>query len=267
MIKDMTIGQYYEGNSPVHRLDPRTKLIITIIYAILVFFCTTLPLVIWATVGLVVYVLMSRVPLRHIFRGLKFVWFFVIVTAVVSLFNGYGEVLWSWWKLSVTTGGLYRTGILTMRLFYRIVGSSIMTYTTMPLRLTDGLERIFSFLKVFRVPVSEMAMMISIALRFIPILMEELDKIIKAQTSRGADFEAGNVFQKLKRTGRILMPLFASAVGRAGDLALAMEARCYQAGKPRTKMYPLTYARMDGVVYVLAVVYLAGMIVIKQFVG
>ena len=239
MIKDMTIGQYYEGNSPVHRLDPRTKLIITIIYAILVFFCTTLPLVMWATVGLVVYVLMSRVPLRHIFRGLKFVWFFVIVTAVVSLFNGDGEVLWSWWKLSVTTGGLYRTGILTMRLFYLIVGSSIMTYTTMPLRLTDGLERIFSFLKVFRVPVSEMAMMISIALRFIPILMEELDKIIKAQTSRGADFES---------------------IRRATELAEAMDARCYQGGEGRTKLVPLEYTYRDVVAYGCLAVFAVGVI-------
>ena len=260
MIKDMTIGQYYEGNSPVHRLDPRTKLIITITYAILVFFCTTLPLVIWATVGLVVYVLMSRVPLRHIFRGLKFVWFFVIVTAVVSLFNGDGEVLWSWWKLSVTTGGLYRTGILTMRLFYLIVGSSIMTYTTMPLRLTDGLERIFSFLKVFRVPVSEMAMMISIALRFIPILMEELDKIIKAQTSRGADFESGNVFKRIKAYVPVLVPLFASSIRRATELAEAMDARCYQGGEGRTKLVPLEYTYRDVVAYGCLAVFAVGVI-------
>ena len=142
-----------------------------------------------------------------------------------------------------------------------------MTYTTTPTELTDGLEKAFHPLTKIHVPVHEIALMMSITLRFIPILIEELDRIMKAQTARGVDFEAGNVFQKVKRTGRILMPLFASAVGRAGDLALAMEARCYQAGRQRTKMYPLRYARADGVVYVLAIVYLAGMIVLKVMVG
>ena len=157
--------------------------------------------------------------------------------------------------------------VRVVRLMELILGSSLMTYTTTPTELTDGLEKAFHPLTKIHVPVHEIALMMSITLRFIPILIEELDRIMKAQTARGVDFEAGNVFQKVKRTGRILMPLFASAVGRAGDLALAMEARCYQAGRPRTKMYPLRYARADGVVYVLAIVYLAGMIVLKVMVG
>lgn len=178
-----------------------------------------------------------------------------------------GSVVFSVEFIHIYREGIMQAVVRVVRLMELILGSSLMTYTTTPTELTDGLEKAFHPLTKIHVPVHEIALMMSITLRFIPILIEELDRIMKAQTARGVDFEAGNVFQKVKRTGRILMPLFASAVGRAGDLALAMEARCYQAGRPRTKMYPLRYARADGVVYVLAIVYLAGMIVLKVMVG
>lgn len=177
------------------------------------------------------------------------------------------NAVFQWKFIHIYREGIMQAVVRVVRLMELILGSSLMTYTTTPTELTDGLEKAFHPLTKIHVPVHEIALMMSITLRFIPILIEELDRIMKAQTARGVDFEAGNVFQKLKRTGRILMPLFASAVGRAGDLALAMEARCYQAGRPRTKMYPLRYVRADGVVYVLAIVYLAGMIVLKVMVG
>ena len=249
MIRDITIGQYYPSDSPIHHLDPRVKLFATLLYIIGLFLSKSL--IVFAVI-----------------KGLKPVWILLVFICIVNVFFGKGEVLYFQWKfIHIYREGIMQAVVRVVRLMELILGSSLMTYTTTPTELTDGLEKAFHPLTKIHVPVHEIALMMSITLRFIPILIEELDRIMKAQTARGVDFEAGNVFQKVKRTGRILMPLFASAVGRAGDLALAMEARCYQAGRPRTKMYPLRYARADGVVYVLAIVYLAGMIVLKVMVG
>lgn len=268
MIRDITIGQYYPSDSPVHHLDPRVKLFATLLYIIGLFLSKSLIVFAVAGVVLIACIVISKVPFRYMIKGLKPVWILLVFICIVNVFFGKGEVLYFHWKfIHIYREGIMQAVVRVVRLMELILGSSLMTYTTTPTELTDGLEKAFHPLTKIHVPVHEIALMMSITLRFIPILIEELDRIMKAQTARGVDFEAGNVFQKLKRTGRILMPLFASAVGRAGDLALAMEARCYQAGRPRTKMHPLRYARADGVVCVLAIVYLAGMIMLKVTVG
>ena len=259
MIRDITIGQYYPSDSPIHHLDPRVKLFATLLYIIGLFLSKSLIVFAVAGVVLIACIVISKVPFRYMIKGLKPVWILLVFICIVNVFQ--------WKFIHIYREGIMQAVVRVVRLMELILGSSLMTYTTTPTELTDGLEKAFHPLTKIHVPVHEIALMMSITLRFIPILIEELDRIMKAQTARGVDFEAGNVFQKLKRTGRILMPLFASAVGRAGDLALAMEARCYQAGRPRTKMYPLRYVRADGVVYVLAIVYLAGMIVLKVMVG
>ena len=257
MVRDITIGQYYNTRSPIHELDARTKLVLTIVYAVTIFWCRDLWTFLAATAFLIVYVALSRVPLSFICRGLKVVWAFILFTAFFSLFNGDGRVLVSIWRFHITTGSLKTTGIVVFRFVYLIIGSSIMTYTTLPLALTAGLEKLFGFLKIFRVPVSDMALMLSITLRFIPILMEELDKIMKAQLSRGADFENGNLIQKVKNMVPLLVPLFISAFRRANDLAMAMEARCYHGGDNRTQMKPLKYKKRDHIAYLILFAYLA----------
>ena len=266
MVRDITIGQYYNTRSPIHELDARTKLVLTIVYAVTIFWCKDLWTFLAATAFLIVYVALSRVPLSFICRGLKVVWAFILFTAFFSLFNGDGRVLVSIWRFHITTGSLKTTGIVVFRFVYLIIGSSIMTYTTLPLALTAGLEKLFGFLKIFRVPVSDMALMLSITLRFIPILMEELDKIMKAQLSRGADFENGNIIKRAKAMVPILVPLFVSAFRRANELAMAMEARCYHGSEGRTKMKPLKYAKRDKIAYLCMFAYLGVLILIKIFV-
>ena len=253
MIRDITIGQYYPSDSPIHHLDPRVKLFATLLYIIGLFLSKSLIVFAVAGVVLIACIVISKVPFRYMIKGLKPVWILLVFICIVNVFFGKGEMLYFQWKfIHIYREGIMQAVVRVVRLMELILGSSLMTYTTTPTELTDGLEKAFHPLTKIHVPVHEIALMMSITLRFIPILIEELDRIMKAQTAR---------------TGRILMPLFASAVGRAGDLALAMEARCYQAGRPRTKMYPLRYVRADGVVYVLAIVYLAGMIVLKVMVG
>lgn len=259
MIRDITIGQYYNTKSVIHDLDARTKLIITIVYAITIFCCNDLWTFLAATVFLACYVALSRVPVSFICRGLKVVWAFILFTAFFSLFHGDGNVLVTIWRFQITTGSLKATGIVVFRFVYLIFGSSVMTYTTLPLSLTAGLEKLFGFLKVFHVPVSDMALMLSITLRFIPILMEELDKIMKAQLSRGADFENGNIFKRIRSYVQVFIPLFVSAIRRATDLALAMDARCYHGSENRSNMNPLKYQTADIVAYGILVLY-AGII-------
>ena len=265
MVRDITIGQYYNTRSPIHELDARTKLVLTIVYAVTIFWCRDLWTFLAATAFLIVYVALSRVPLSFICRGLKVVWAFILFTAFFSLFNGDGRVLVSIWRFHITSGSLNTTGTVVFRFVYLIIGSSIMTYTTLPLALTAGLEKLFGFLKIFRVPVSDMALMLSITLRFIPILMEELDKIMKAQLSRGADFENGNVFKRIRSYTQIFIPLFASAIRRATDLAYAMDARCYHGSECRTSMKPLRYSKKDAFAYGLLVVYVVGLILMKIY--
>ena len=256
MIRDITIGQYYSTESLIHRLDPRVKLVGTLCYIISLFVINNWPGYIIATAFLFMVIALSRVPVKFMVRGLKAIVLLLFIAGFVNLFFTPGEVLWAWKKLSITNEGIILASTMVLRLIFLIMGSSIMTLTTTPNNLTDGLEKGLSFLKIFKVPVHEIAMMMSIALRFIPILLEETDKIMKAQIARGADFESKNIIKKAKALVPLLVPLFVSAFRRANDLALAMEARCYRGGDGRTKMKPLVYKKHDAAAYLVILLYM-----------
>lgn len=256
MIRDITIGQYYPADSLLHRLDPRTKFVGTLAFIVSVFLFHTIPGYLVATVFLAGMILASKVPVKFMFKGLKSIFAILMITVVFNILLTPGEVLWQWGFLRVTKEGLSLAGRMAIRLTYLVIGSSIMTLTTTPNQLTDGLERLLRPLNKIRVPVHEIAMMMSIALRFIPILLEETDKIMKAQIARGADFENGNLIQKAKNMIPLLVPLFISAFRRANDLAMAMEARCYHGGDHRTQMKPLKYEGRDYISYLILAVYL-----------
>lgn len=258
MIRDITIGQYYPVDSVLHRLDPRVKLIGTILYVLSLFFIKNLVGYVVAALFLAALVKLSKVPFGYIVRGLRVVIFLLLFTTFLNLFWTPGETLWKYGVLAVTKEGIYRSVFMIFRLVFLIIGSSLMTLTTTPNQLTDGLESVLKPFAKIKVPVHEIAMMMSIALRFIPILIEETDKIMKAQMARGADFEKGNPIKRAKNMLPLLVPLFVSASRRAVELALAMDARCYHGGEGRTKMKPLCYKKQDIGAYVIVVVYLIG---------
>lgn len=256
MIRDITLGQYYPSQSVLHKLDPRTKFLGTLIFIISVFLFRTFLGYAVATLFLGGMIALSRVPVKFIFKGLKAIFVILMITVVFNILLTPGETLWKWGIFRITKEGLSLAGRMAIRLAYLVIGSSIMTLTTTPNQLTDGLERLLRPLNKIRVPVHEIAMMMSIALRFIPILLEETDKIMKAQIARGADFETGNIIQKAKNMVPLLVPLFISAFRRANDLAMAMEARCYHGGDHRTQMKPLKYNGRDYLAYGVLIAYL-----------
>ncbi len=265
MIRDITIGQYYPANSPVHRLDPRVKLVSTLLYLITLFLFKSISGYLIATVFLFAVIRISRVPFSYIVKGLKPVVMLLMITVLFNLFlNREGETLFHAWIFTVTDVGLTTAVYMAIRLIYLIIGSSLMTFTTTPNELTDGIEAILGPLNKVHVPVHEIAMMMSIALRFIPILLEETDKIMKAQIARGADLESGNLIQKAKAMIPILVPLFVSAFRRANDLAMAMEARCYRGGEGRTKMKPLKYKKKDYRAYAIMIIYVILLVAIGR---
>lgn len=257
MLRDITLGQYYQADSIIHKLDPRVKLVATIIFIISLFVVQNFIGYIIAALFLVLAIKLSKVPFRFMIKGMKAIVFLLMITVVFNLFLTPGEALISIWKLTITKEGLKTAVFMAIRLMFLIVGSSIMTLTTTPNSLTDGMEKLLNPLKKIKVPVHEIAMMMSIALRFIPILIEETDKIMKAQIARGADFESGNLIKKAKSLVPLLVPLFISAFRRANDLAMAMEARCYRGGEHRTKMKPLKYKRRDAAAYSVLLCYFA----------
>lgn len=256
MIRDITIGQYYKANSAIHALDPRVKLVATIVFIISLFVFDKPVGFVVAAVALAMVILLSRVPFSFIVRGLKPIMMLLAITVVFNLFLVEGETAFKIWKLTITWEGIKSAAYLAVRLIMLIIGSSMLTLTTTPNHLTDGIESLLKPLKVIKVPVHEIAMMMSIALRFIPILLEETDKIMKAQMARCADFESGNIIKRAKGMLPILIPLFISAFRRANDLAMAMEARCYRGGEGRTKMKPLRYRGLDWMAYLVILVYL-----------
>ncbi len=262
MIRDITLGQYYPADSVLHRLDPRVKLVGTLVYVISLFLFQSFAGYVVATVFLVSMIAISNVPVKFMFRGLKAILVLLIFTAVLNIFMTPGRVLVSFWKITITIEGLRFAAFMILRLIYLITGSSIMTLTTTPSSLTDGLEKGLRWMKVLKVPVHEIAMMMSIALTFIPVLLEETDRIMKAQQARGADFESGNIIRRIRALVPILVPLFVSAFRRANDLALAMESRCYRGGEGRTKLNPLRYAKRDAFAYIVLLVYLAVIIAV-----
>lgn len=265
MIRDITIGQYYPTDSVIHKLDPRVKIVSTLLYLISLFLIKNLLGYAVAVLFLVICVKCSKVPFRYITRGLKPIIMLLMITVLFNLFlTPGGAVLVSVGPLKVTETGLITAVYMALRLIFLIMGSSLMTFTTTPNSLTDGLEKLLWPLNYVKVPVHAIAMMMSIALRFIPILLEETDKIMKAQIARGADLESGNLFQKVKAMVPIFVPLFVSAFRRANDLAMAMEARCYRGGEGKTKMKPLVYEGKDFAAYAGMWVYLAMVIILGR---
>ncbi len=264
MIRDITIGQYYPTDSIVHRLDPRTKLAGTMVFIIALFLSDSIWGYLLATAALAMTIRLTNVPVRFIVRGLKAIVVLLLISVSFNLFLTDGEVLIKIGFLKITKEGVKTAAFMAVRLIYLVIGSSLMTLTTTPNELTDGLEKGLGFLKRFHMPVHEVSMMMSIALRFIPILVEETDKIMKAQMARGADFESGNLIQKAKAMVPLLVPLFISAFRRATDLAMAMEARCYRGGEGRTKMKPLKYARRDKIAYMIFAGYAAAAVLLRM---
>ena len=256
MLRDITLGQYYQTDSVIHKLDPRVKLGGTLLYIISLFLFNNFLGYLVAIVFLGIVIKLSHVPFKFMVRGMRAILFLMLITVVFNLFLTPGTELVSFWKLTITWEGLWTAGTIAIRLAMLVIGSSIMTLTTTPNNLTDGMEKMMRPLRVFKVPVHEVAMMMSIALRFIPLLLEETDKIMKAQIARGADFESGNIFKRAKALVPLLVPLFVSAFRRANDLAMAMESRCYRGGEGRTKMKPLVYQRRDRLAYLWIVLYL-----------
>ena len=263
MLRDITLGQYYPADSVIHKLDPRTKLFATLLFIISVFSFDGIVGFIVMTAFLFGVIALSKVPLSFMLRGLKAIMILLVIAGLFNLFLTPGQVLWSIWKIHITREGLRNAVLMTIRMVYLIMGSSVMTLTTTPNQLTDGLEKALKPLQKINVPVHEIAMMMSIALRFIPILIEGTDKIMKAQMARGADFETGGLVKKAKNMVPLLVPLFVSAFRRANDLALAMEARCYVGGEGRTKMIPLVYHKVDRLAYVVVIAYFVLLMVIK----
>ena len=251
MLRDITLGQYYQAQSPIHRLDPRVKLVGTLVYVITLFFYKNFAGYALAILFLALVIRLSKVPFKFMVRGMKSILFLLMITVLYNLFATPGTPVVTLWKLKITAEGTKVAVSMVLRLTLLVIGSSLMTLTTTPNNLTDGMEKGLGFLKVFKVPVHEIAMMMSIALRFIPILLEETDKIMKAQMARGADFESGNLIHRAKAMVPLLVPLFISAFRRANDLAMAMEARCYRGGEGRTKMNPLKYKGRDYLAYLI----------------
>ncbi len=256
MLREITIGQYYPADSAIHKLDPRVKLVSTIVFIIALFSFRSIPSYVVATLFLAGAIRLSRVPFGYMVRGLKTILVLLLITVGFNLFLTPGTPIFSVWKLTVTWEGLRQAAFMAVRLVYLILGSSLMTLTTTPNDLTDGLEKGLGPLKKIHVPVHEISMMMSIALRFIPILLDETDKIMKAQMARGADFESGGLIKRAKSLVPVLVPLFVSAFRRANDLAMAMEARGYRGGEGRTKMKPLVYQKRDYTAYLVLLAYL-----------
>ena len=256
MLKDITLGQYFPGDTLIHRLDPRTKLIWLVGYITALFLAHN----VWGyalMLGvLVLEAALGRIRPKTLLSGLKPLIFIVIFTAIINLFYGSGEALWEWWIFRITADGIRRAVFMALRIMLLVCGAFLLTYTTSPLQLTDGLEMLLSPLKKLRVPVHELAMMMSIALRFIPTLIEETDKIMSAQKARGASFDTGKLTERARALVPLLIPLFVSAFRRADELATAMECRCYHTGGQRTRMKQLVFARRD----ILTLLVLAGLL-------
>ena len=266
MLKDITLGQYFPGNSVIHRLDPRTKLIVLVVYIVSLFLAVN-----WVSYALMAAFLLtviriSTIPAKSFIRGMRPLVLILVFTGVLNLFfTSEGTVLVDFWFITITSGGLKRAVFMVVRILLLICGTFLLTYTTSPISLTDGLEALMNPLKRIKVPVHELSMMMCIALRFIPTLIEETDKIMSAQKARGADFESGGLMDKARALIPILVPLFISAFRRADELATAMECRCYQGGEGRTKMKLLRYSRLDFESFLAAALVLGAVCLLRSF--
>ncbi len=264
-LRDITLGQYFPGNSPIHRLDPRAKLVLTTLYIVALFLADFLVSYGIMVVLLAVAIALSRISLKSILRGMKPVVFILVITGILNLFYTPGDPIWSWGFLKISVEGLWSAFFMVIRILMLITCTFLLTYTTSPIQLTDAIERLLNPLKAIRVPIHELAMMMSIALRFIPLLIEETDKIMSAQRARGADFDTGGLRQKAKALVPLLVPLFISAFRRADELAVAMECRCYHGGEGRTRMKVLRYRAADRAVMALGLLVCVGVGVLGHF--
>lgn len=259
MLKDITLGQYFPGSSPLHRMDPRTKIIITLIYVITLFFVKNFSGfgVFFLFIALSVFA--SRISFKFVVKGLKPLLFVIVFTGLLNIFMTGGEKAFTipYTNITATWEGIKMAAFMILRLVLLIFGTSLLTLTTSPISLTDGIEALLSPLKKIKLPVHELSMMMTIAIRFIPTILEETDKIMKAQTARGADFKSGNVFKRAKALVPILVPLFIGAFRRADELSMAMETRCYNGGDGRTKLKSLKLTAVDGWCFLISVLFLA----------
>ena len=267
MLKDITLGQYFPGNSVVHRLDPRTKLIMLVVYIVALFCAVSWVSYAVTFVFLAATIAISQIPVKAIVRGMKPLLLILVFTGVLNLFFtvGEGEPLVDFWFITIYAEGIVRAFFMVIRILMLISGTFLLTYTTSPISLTDGLESLLNPLKAVKLPVHELSMMMCIALRFIPTLIEETDKIMSAQKARGADFETGSLLQRVKALVPILVPLFISAFRRADELATAMECRCYQGGEGRTKMKLLRFTYQDLVAMLIGAVLVVAVLVLANF--
>lgn len=262
MLKDITLGKYYPGNSVVHALDPRTKILLTVFFMIAVFLVSDLWLFIPVTLGLFGIMLLTEIPIKLILSSLRpMKWIVVFMFVINLLMIRTGKVLLEFWIIKITTDAIVRAVFVSVRLLLLVLGTSLMTLTTTPIRLTDGLEKLMSPLKVIKFPAHELAMMMTIALRFIPTLLDETDRIMKAQTARGADFETGSLIKRAKAMIPIMIPLFISAFKRADELAVAMDSRCYHGGDGRTRMKVMHFAKRDLIAAAVLIIFFGAVIV------
>lgn len=263
MFKNLTIGQHYPVDSPIHDLDPRLKIIMTFIFIISLFLIESFTGFLFVVAFLTVTITISKVPVKFVIKGLRPILFIILITFIINLLMTPGRVIFTLGFIKITEEGLRQAGFMAIRLTLLIMGTSLLTLTTSPIILTDGIESLLKPFKRFGLPAHELAMMMTIALRFIPTLMEETEKIMKAQKSRGADFESGNIISRAKNLVPLLVPLFISAFRRADELAMAMEARCYRGGENRTRMRQMKILKGDYVAAFVFAVYFAAIIVFK----
>lgn len=264
MLKDITLGQYFPGDSIMHRTDPRVKIVLTTVFMILIFIVNTIPGFIISALFTLLTVMVSGIPLSYTLKGLKPLLFIVLFTAVINIFTAGGTPVFDYGFLRyITWEGIEMAVMMSLRLSLLVVGASVLTLTTTPIALTDGIEKLMAPLKAVNVPVHEIAMMMTIALRFIPTLLEETDKIMKAQAARGADFDTGSLLQRAKSFIPVLVPLFISAFRRADELATAMESRCYRGSEGRTRMKQLKLTVVDVQVSVIMAVFIAGVLILQ----
>ena len=266
MIKDITIGQFFPGDSVIHRLDPRVKIVLCFAYIISIFFCRNFYSIGIMIALLLIVILLSRISARLIGKSVRPILIIICITSLLQIiYNKNGDVLFEYWKIKITTGGVYTAIFTTLRIAALVVASSMLTYTTSPTMLTDAIERLFSPLKVFKVNVHSIAMMMTIALRFIPTLIDEVDKIMSAQKSRGADFESGNITKRAKALIPIFIPLFINSFRRAYELAFAMECRCYRGGEGRTRLRVMKMALRDFAAFFVLAITIAGIFILNHY--
>ena len=266
MLNDVTFGQYYPSDSFVHKLDPRTKILALITYIVMLFVANNFYSLFACAFFLIIAIIASRVPLGSILRSVKGIIFILVFTSVLNLFFHGGEnLLWEWWKIRIYYEAIVFTVFLILRLFFLVIGSSVLTLTTTPVALTDGIESLLKPLKYIKFPVHELALIMSIALRFVPTLIDETNRIISAQKARGADFESGNIFKRIKAIVPILIPLLISAFRRAEELGDAMDARCYSGSKNRTKYKKLHFSARDFISFFMFGALIAGVIMLNIY--